>query len=217
MKKFASLLVLAVLASTTLIAQAPAAAPASTGPTKIGIIAIQDAIMATNEGQRDLKALQTKFEPKQVELQNLNKEITDLQNQLKTQGDKLNPDALASLNKQIEGKQKTLQRSYEDAQADYQTQQNEIVNRIGQKLMETLDKYAKANGYTVILDVSSQQSSVLWAQPSTNVTKAVVDEYNTASGVAAPAGAPAKPTTGAGPAKPATAPAKPATPPVKKP
>jgi outer membrane protein len=53
-------------------------------------------------------------------------------------------------------------------------------------MMQTLDKYAKANGYSLILDVSNQNSPVLWAGASTDVTKAIVDEYNTSSGVPAP-------------------------------
>ena len=60
-------------------------------------------------------------------------------------------------------KQKSLQRSLEDAQSDFQAQQNEIVNRIGGKMMDVLDKYAKTNAYALILDVSSQTSPVLWA------------------------------------------------------
>lgn len=194
MKKLASLLVLAVLASAAAFAQTTAAAAAApAGPAKIAIIDIQKAIVATNEGRRDLESLQKKFEPKQTELQNLNKEVTDMQNQLKTQGDKLNDDARNNLAKSIESKQKSLQRNFEDAQAEFQGQQNEVVNRIGQKLMETLDKYAKANAYTLVLDVSTPQSPVLWANPSTDVTAAVVDQYNAQSGVAAPASvAPAK-------------------------
>lgn len=209
MKKFASLMVLVVLATAAFAqtAAAPAAAVPA-GPAKIGIINIQGAIVATNEGRRDLEALQKKFEPKQAELQNAGKEVTDLQNQLKTQGDKMNDDARNNLAKSIDSKQKALQRNFEDAQADFQGQQNDVVNRIGQKLMEALDKYAKANGYTVILDVSSPQSPVLWANQATDVTQAVVDAYNAASGVAAPA-APAKAPTAAAP--------KPAAPAAKKP
>ncbi len=189
MKKFASLLALTVLASAAFAQTAAApAATAPAGPAKIAIIDIQKAIVATNEGRRDLEALQKKFEPKQAELQNLNKEVSDMQNQLKTQGDKLNDDARNNLSNQLASKQKTLQRNFEDAQADFQGQQNEVVNRVGQKLMESLDKYAKANGFTVVLDVSAQSSPVLWANPSTDITAAIVDQYNASSGVAAPAG-----------------------------
>jgi outer membrane protein len=213
-RKFLPFLVLlAVVLSLTALAQtgnaaptpnpAPAATPAAA--TRVGIINIQSAIVATNEGQRDFEALQKKFEPRQAELQKLNTEVEDLKKQLQTQGDKLNDEARLNLQKSVETKQKTLQRSLEDAQADAQQQQQELFNRIGQKLMPVLEKYAKSNGYSLIIDVSNPQTPVLWADlASTDVTKAVVEAYNAQSGVAAPTRAssskPATPTA----TKPAT-------------
>jgi outer membrane protein len=47
---------------------APATAPAPTGTTKIGVISVQDAILATNEGQKEFEALGKKFEPKRAEI-----------------------------------------------------------------------------------------------------------------------------------------------------
>jgi len=88
-------------------------------------------------------------------------------------------------------KQKNLQRSAEDAQNDFQSQQKDLANQIGRKLLQTLDKYAKNNGYTVILDVSNPQSPVLWAGNSVDLTKEIVDAYNMDSGVPPPAPAPA--------------------------
>ncbi len=220
------ILAIAVLLSISALAQnGSAAAPSVPAPapttTKIGIINIQEAIFATNEGRRDFEALNKKFEPKQGELQTVNKEIDDLKKQLTAQGDKLNEDAKAVQVRQIEQKQKSLQRSYEDAQAEFQGQQNEILNRIGQKLLGVLDKYAKDNGYTLILDVSSQQSPVLWAGPSSNVTEPIVNAYNAQSGVPAPASS-ARPSagvtrpSGVKPATPSSTP-RPATPAPQKP
>jgi outer membrane protein len=216
---FAIVLSLTALAQTGNAAAAPAtpaataSAPAATTPasTRVGIINIQQAIIASNEGQRDFQALEKKFEPRQAELKKMNDEIEELKKQLQTQGDKLNDDARLGLQRNIEGKQKNLQRSVEDAQKDAQDQQGELFNRIGQKMMGVLDKYAKANGYSLIIDVSSPQTPVLWADPaSTDVTKAIVDAYNAQSGVAAPAttAKPAKPPATVTPAvrKPATPP-----------
>lgn len=211
------LLLLAVVLSLTALAQSTSAAstPAAATPTKVGIINIQQAILASHEGQRDFEVLQKKFEPKQVELQNLGKEVDNLKQQLQTQGDKLNDEARANLVKTIETKQKAFQRSYEDAQNDVQAQQGEFFNRIGQKIMVVLDKYAKANGFALILDVSNPQSPVLWANPAaTDVTRAVVDAYNVQSGVPAPPPpAPGAARSGASTTRPATPPAprKPAT------
>ena len=181
-------------------AAAAAAVPAS---AKIGIVNIQAAIVGSNEGQRDFADLQKKFDPKRQELEGLNKEVDDLQKKFNTQGDKLNDEARGDLLKQIDAKKKILQRNYEDANTDIQAQQNEIANRIGQKLVSVLDKYAKDNSFSVILDVSGQASPVLWAASSVDITKSVLDAYNTESGV------PAQP-------KPATAEAKPETKPAAK-
>ena len=186
-----------------------APAPAATGPAgKIGVIQIQQAIVATNEGQRDFQALDKKFEPKRTELQQLQKEIEDLQKQLQTQGDKLNDSARAEMSKNLETKQKTLQRNAQDAQDEYQSQSNEIAQRIGGKLIQVVDKYAKDNNFSMILDASNPDASpIVWAADSTNVTKEIVDLYNAQSGVPAPpsptgAVPRATPKSGAAPAAP---------------
>jgi outer membrane protein len=184
----------------------PPAAAGPAGPTKIGIVNIQAAIVNTSEGQRDFQALQGKFAPKRSELEALSRDVEELKKQLSNTGDKLNDEARANLVKQIDTKQKTLQRDYEDANNDLQSQQNEIANRIGQKMMEVLDKYAKDNGYTVILDYSMQNNPVLWATPSVDVTRAVIDAYNAASSVPAQLKTPAAPAAGA-PRTPAKKPA----------
>jgi len=201
-------------------AGAPAPAPAATGGQRVGIIDIQAAIVSTNEGQRDFQALQKKFDPKRTELEGLQKEVEELKKQLSAQGDKLNDEARSGLARQIETKQKTLQRNYEDANNDLTAQQNEIANRIGQKMMEVVDKYARANNYGVILNVSGQANAVLWAGQNTDVTQAIVEAYNAQSGVAAPpAAAPGAPSAARpGATAPRTgAPARPATTPAQKP
>jgi len=177
-------------ATSAATSPATSPAPSSSAPTKIGIIDIQRAILTTSEGKRDFDALNKKYEPKQTELSKANTEIQDMQKQLQTQGDKMNEDAHAALVKNIEQKQRALQQNAEAAQNDFQGEQNEIATRIGKKFMGALDKYAKENGYSVILDVSNPQTPVLWANmPQVDVTEAVVTAYNAQAGVAAPTSA----------------------------
>ena len=164
---------------------AAAAAAAAPGAGKVAIINIQSAIVTSNEGQRDFQELQKKFDPKRQELEALNKDIEELQKKFTTQGDKLSDEARGALMKDIDAKKKQMQRSYEDANSDVQAQQNEIANRIGTKMIEVLDKFAKENGYSVVLDISAQQSPVLWAASSIDITKPIIEAYNTASGVPA--------------------------------
>jgi len=165
--------------------------PASGSGSKVGTIDMQGAIAATNEGARDFEALNKKFEPRRTELQNLNTEIENLQKQLNTQGDKMNEDARANLVKSIETKKKTLQRSMEDAQSEYQQQGSEIAQRLVQKLAPVIEKYVKANGYGLLLDSSGQwpQGPIVMTSAQMDITKAIVDAYNAQSGVAPPTSA----------------------------
>ncbi|PYX98251.1 MAG: hypothetical protein DMG71_00925, partial [Acidobacteria bacterium] len=70
-----------------------------------------------------------KLEPKQTELKGKNDEIESLKKQLNAQGDKLNEDSRGGLVKQIEAKQKVLDRDVQDAREEAQNQQNEIAQR----------------------------------------------------------------------------------------
>jgi outer membrane protein len=206
-------------------AAAPATTPAgpapatTTGPstgTKVGTINIQEAIFGSNEGQKEIQALQKKFEPKQSELKQANDELEALKKQLNTQGDKLNEDAASNLKKQIESKQKTFDRNVQDAQEEFGNQQQEIASKILQKMAPMIVKYSQDNGFGLIVDTSKPwpQSNVLWwNQDSVDITKTVVEAYNVQSGVPAPA-PPAGATKPAAPKSPSgssTAP-KPATP-----
>lgn len=178
--------------------------PAPSG-FKVGTINIQEAIAASNEGQRELGALQKKFDPKQTELKGQNDELEALKKQLNTQQDKLNQDALENLKSQIETKQKAFDRAVQDAQEDYGNQQQEIAGRILKKMAPIIVKYSQENGFGLIVDTSKPwpQSPVLWWNPdSVDITKAVVEAYNTQSGVSAPSSTP----SGAAPSKPATRP-----------
>jgi outer membrane protein len=165
--------------------------PVPTGGVRVGTINIEQAIFASNEGQRDFDALSKKLEPKQTELKSMNDEVESLKKQLNN--DKLTEDARATLVKQIEQKQKALERSVQDARDDAQNQQNEIAQRILQKMAPIIVKYAGDKGFGLIMDTSNPwpQGPVLWAGPSVDITKPIVDAYNIQSGVPAPA----RPTT----------------------
>ncbi len=170
-------------------AQAPAAAAPTTpaGPAKIAIIGFQEAVAQTNDFQRRFADLQKKYEPKRAQIQTLNTEIASLQKELQAQSATMTDADRASKAKQLDDKQKELKRTGEDAQGDFQQDMQQTFGTVAGKFAETLDAYAKEHGYTVVLDGGNQQVPVvLYANESTNITKAVVDAYNTKSGIPAP-------------------------------
>lgn len=205
-----SLALIAVLASGLALSAAaqtlPApAASAPAGPAKIAVIAFQAAVAQTNEGQRNFAGLQKKYAPKEAELKSLGDEIDNLTKQLQAQGDKLNDAEKASRAKVIDDKTKQAKRLLEDAQNDMNGEMQEMYNSLASKVYEVLASYAQQEGFTLVLDIAQQQSPVLYASESTNITKAVIDAYNVKSGVPAPPAQPA-----AAPAAPRPAAARPA-------
>jgi len=175
-------------------AQTPSASAAPAGPTKIAVIAFQTAVGQTNEFQRNFADLQKKYEPKKTQLKSMADEIDGLQKQLQAQGDKLSDAERASRAKVIDDKQKSAQRLAEDARNDLQGEMQEIYNAVAGKVFDTLSKYAQQQGYTLVVDGSGSQQQapvVLYASPSTDITKAVIDAYNVSSGVPAPPPQPA--------------------------
>jgi outer membrane protein len=184
-----SLTLILVLGISAARAQAPAAAAAS--GNKVGIVSIQDAIANTNEGKKELDALQAKYAPRQAALQSQNDELENVKKQLQAQSDKLSDEERNSRVRTATEKQKTLQRNAEDFQNEVQTAEQEILNRLGKKMLDVMEKYARENGYAVVMDVSNPQTPVLYANPQTNITKNLIDAYNAQSPAAAAAPKPA--------------------------
>ena len=186
-RSFASLIVLALCSALGAAAQT---APAAVPTTKVAVIAFEAAVSQTNEFQRNFADLRKKFEPKALELKKLADEVDTLTKQLQTSADKLSEAEQASRARVIEEKKKQAQRMQEDTQTDYQQEVQQTFGGVAQKLGEVLQKYAQQQGFTVVLDGTQQQQQapiVLFASPSTDITRAVIDAYNVKSGVPAPA------------------------------
>jgi outer membrane protein len=186
---------------------------ASAQQGKFAVINIQGALMGTKDGQKAAAELQSKTAPKKKELEQKQNEINVLQDQLNKGSNTLSEAAKSDLYKKIEYQKKALQREVEDAQADLEADQQKILQQLGEKILSVIQKYSRDNGYTLVVDVSSPQTPVLWASPSIDITKEIIELYdkNAVSSNAAPATSAPAPKA---PAAPATAapkpPAKPA-------
>ena len=219
---FATTVLSAVMAGMAM-AQAPAAAPAasSAAPTKVGVIQIQAALAATKEGQKAAAELETKLGPRKKELESRQSEIKELQDRLQRGGNTLSDSAKEDLTRNIDTKTKSYNRQLEDAQAELEAEQQKLVNVLGQKMMAVIDKYAQQNGFAIVLDVSNQNTPVLYASNTVDITKEVIDLYDKTSFTpsSAPAAArPAPPPAARPAAAPApSAPPKPLVPPITSP
>ena len=162
---------------------------ASAQQGKFAVINIQGALMGTKDGQKAAAELQSKTAPKKKELEQKQNEINVLQDQLNKGSNTLSEAAKSDLYKKIEYQKKALQREVEDAQADLEADQQKILQQLGEKILSVIQKYSRDNGYTLVVDVSSPQTPVLWASPSIDITKEIIELYdkNAVSSNAAPA------------------------------
>jgi outer membrane protein len=173
-------------------------AAAPVGGTKIAVIMFQPAVMQTNEGQRNFADLQKKYEPKRVSLKAQSDEIESLKKALQASGANLSDAERQTRLQAIDVKEKSFQRAGEDTQNDFQQDLQQTYTQLAEKVFGVLQAYAQGNGYSLVIDGSTQQSPVLWANQGTDISAAVIQAYNQKSGVPAPAapvgGAPSAPT-----------------------
>jgi outer membrane protein len=184
----ASGMVLSAAAQTPAASVAAAAptAPAPAGPSRIAVVAFQVAVAQTNEGQRNFADLQKKYDPKRQQLKTASDEIDTLTKQLQAQGSTLSDAERATRASAIDTKKKQLDREFQDTQSDFQQEMQDLYNNLASKVYDVMQTYAQKEGFTLVLDVSQQQTPVLFASDSTNITKQVIDAYNLKSGVPAP-------------------------------
>jgi outer membrane protein len=199
-----SLALATLLASGLALSAAAQTPPApAAGPSKIAVVAFQAAVAQTNEGERNFADLKKKYEPQENQLKTQDDAIQGLTKQLQTQGASLSEADRASKARAIDEKKKKLQRDAEDLRTKGGQEAQEMYSTLASKVYDVLASYAQQQGYTLVLDISQQQNPVLFALPTTDITKPIVAAYNLKSGIPAP---PTPPAAAAGSAaKPAAA------------
>lgn len=166
-----------------LSACALAASPAVYGqqaaaPTKVAIINVQDAVTRTQEGQKRLATLQESFRPKGEALGAKAQELQTLRQQLQKGANTMSEEAIRNLQRDIQQKERDTQRENEDLEAEYGRQQQEILNEIFGKVKAVIQKYAREQGYSIVLDISSPQSPVVDAFNELDITSPVIQLYD---------------------------------------
>src|SRR5262249_38917504 len=136
---------------------------ASAVPAKVGIIHIQNAILATKDGQKAANDLQQKFAPTKSQIDKMQSDVMQVEDKLKKGSQTLSDDARQQLMRDRDQKATALKRATEDAQAEVEQEEGKIMQELGQRVMQVVAKYATDNGFAIIIDVSSQQTPVLWA------------------------------------------------------
>jgi len=195
--RFAAPALLALLMTSAAWAQGGSSAAATGG--KVAVINIQSAITGTAEGKQAAAELQSQFNPRQNELDGLRKKIDDLQNRLRNCATTCSDEEKARLQREGETDTRVYQRKQQEIQDDANDAQRDVVDRIGRKMLEVIDKYSRENGYSVVFDMSAQNTPVVYAATSNDITQDIVrlydQSYPVKTGASAPKPATPKPAT----------------------
>src|SRR5882724_11326739 len=165
-------------------------------PAKVGVISIQGAIVGTKDGQKASQELDTKFVPKKKEFDSRQTEVAQLQDQYNKGGTVMAEDKRNQLARDVDEKKKRLERDMTDAEEDLRAEQQKMLQGLGQRMMAVIEKYAKDNSYTIILDVSNPNTPVLYASSGIDITQDIVslyDKTSTGGTAVAPTGTAAPP------------------------
>ena len=198
-----AVLSVACLLGTTAVRAQAAAGSAAAG--KIAVINVRQAIVTTAEGKQASAELQSQFAARQNELESMNKQITDLRNRLSAGANTLSDEEKVRLTQQGQRLTQQLDRKNNELNEDVQAAQADVVDRIGRKMMDVLDRYSRENGFVAVFDSSAQNSPILFASTNIDLTQEIIKLYDQAYPIKSGAAPAAKPA------------AKPATPPAPKP
>jgi outer membrane protein len=199
---------------TSILLRAPAVALAfgalafgqsSAPPVKVGIIYTQQAVAQTKEGQKAAAEMNLKFgpdSPKRKQLESKQSELAQLEQQYKSGESTMADDAKQKLTREIDQRRKQLQRDVDDAQAELDAERGRVMQTLGPKMMDVLNRYATERGFALVLDLSSPQTPVLYASNSIDITGDIVELYDKQQAGASAAPAPAPKPAAAKPAAP---------------
>jgi Skp family chaperone for outer membrane proteins len=142
---------------------------------KIALINIQDAILATTDGQNANSELDAQFAPKKAKLDADRKVVEDLQARL--EHETMSAEARDKLTREVNDKIVLLNVETDQDDADLDKAQKEILARLGKKMVEVIIGYSTSHGYAMVFDVSTSMAPLLYAENATDITSEVAKAY----------------------------------------
>ncbi len=143
-------------------------------PAKVAIINAQKAVADTQDIKHEQARMEAKYRPRQDQIAQLQKDLTDIQRQLSAPG--LAPDKEAQLRDAGSEKQRNYQRMTEDLQSDVNAERTDILNRAGRQMTEVVKKLAEERGIDVVIDVSN----TIYYKPTLDITADATAAYDKA-------------------------------------
>jgi outer membrane protein len=160
-----------IAAAALACAQAPTSA---IPPARVAIVNLQKAVSDTAEIKKEQASLQAKYQPRQQSIENLQRVLQDIDQQLRAPN--IAPEKEADLRQNGTEKQKQLQRLNDDLQSDVNADRQDILSRVGREMSDVIKKIAEQRGLDVVVDAST----TLYFKPALDITAEATAAYDKA-------------------------------------
>lgn len=148
---------------------------------KVAVINLQRAVMESAEIKAANAAMETHYKPRLARIEQLNKEIATISDNLQKNAGKLTPQAEASMTADGQRKQREAQRLQEDLQAEVERERNDILGKSAAKMQEVVKQVADAKGIDLVVDVPY----TVYFKTALDITNEVIAAYDKAHPAAA--------------------------------
>jgi Skp family chaperone for outer membrane proteins len=169
-----------------LIAAPGAFAQAADGAPKMKVAIIDSAVFRDEvlELKAKYEKLSTEFAPKARDLESMQNSIANKQ-KVAQENKTLTAQQAQKLSDEIEQLKKEYNRSLQDSQDLASKREQAETNDIVEKIMKSLEQYCAKKGITHVFDARRLQDTgvVVYAAPTSNITKDFISEYNKANPV----------------------------------
>ena len=119
---------------------------------KIGYVDLNKALNESDAGKKAVKTLEEIFKAKQAVIDEKQKEIRKLDEELAKQTSILNPDALKGKREDLEKLKRDFQRMIKDSEEEVEKKRADFMDRIVKELSETIKKTGEEEGYAMIFE-----------------------------------------------------------------
>ena len=150
------------------------AAGAAAAELKIGILDIQQALMASEEAQQFMASAQTDLQEEQDQVNSLQKELVSLQEQIQKDAEVMSPAEQRRRQKELEDKQIEYRFLVNRLQKEVQDRQQELMQQMGPKLEAVIKDLVEAEGYDLIM----QRGDLVYADAEHSITRKVTEKLN---------------------------------------
>lgn len=136
---------------------------------KVGVVDIARVLEQSPQAAIARKKLQDEFSPREKKLVAEQKKIHKLEEQLVRDGAIMSESERTRLEREVVSKKRDAKRNQDVFREDLNFKRSEILESLQRNLIATIQKYAKDNGYDILL-----AEGVIYASDSINITDEIL-------------------------------------------